>query len=62
MCPFDLADSTFLVEGFTKGLSPIELLTLRIWQLEKRPGNIARAARALKGARFKSKEEFKWKY
>jgi len=53
---------TFLVEGFTKGLSPTELLTLRIWQLERRPEDIAEAARALKGARFKSQEEFEWKY
>jgi transposase InsO family protein len=60
--PFDLADSTFLVEGFTKGLLPTELLTLRIRQLERRPEDIAEAARALKGARFKSKEEFEWKY
>ena len=34
--PFDLADATFLVDGFTSGLSSTDLLVLRMRQLERR--------------------------
>src|SRR6202051_3805885 len=60
--PFDLADVTFLVEGFKSGMSSIDLLALRMRQLERRQEDIDKAARALAKARFKSKEEFEWKY
>jgi hypothetical protein len=60
--PFDLADATFLVDGFMSGISSVELLVLRMRQLEKRPEDIARAVTALRNSRFKSKEEFEWKY
>ena len=60
--PCDLADTTFLVEGFRSGMSSIDLLVLRIRQLERRQEDISNAARALVKARFKSKEEFEWKY
>ena len=60
--PFDLADATFLVDGFTSGLSSTDLLVLRIRQLERRKEDIATAAKTLKNARFRSKEEFEWKY
>ena len=60
--PFDLADATFLVEGFRSGMSSVELLVLRMRQLERRQEDINAAAKALAKARFKSKEEFEWKY
>lgn len=60
--PFDLADCTFLVTGFTSGMSSADLLALRIRQLERRKEDLAVAAQALAKARFKSKEEFEWKY
>lgn len=62
MLPFDLADITFLVDGFSSGMSSEKLLALRIRQLERRPEDLATAALALKKARFRSKEEFEWKY
>jgi hypothetical protein len=60
--PFDLADATFLVDGFTSGMSSLELQILRMRQLERRPTDLAAAATALRKARFKSKEEIEWKY
>jgi hypothetical protein len=60
--PFDLADATFLVEGYTSGMSSTDLLVLRMRQLERRKEDIASAAKALREARFKSKEEFEWKF
>ncbi len=60
--PFDLADATFLVEGFRSGMSSVDLLVLRMRQLERRQEDISAAAKALAKARFKSKEEFEWKY
>ena len=60
--PLDLADTTFLVDGFKSGLSSTELLVLRIRQLERREEDIAAAAAALKKARFKSKEDYERKY
>jgi hypothetical protein len=60
--PFDLADTTFLVDGFTSGMSSTDLLVLRMRQLERRKEDLAQAAKALKKARFRSKEEYEWKY
>ena len=60
--PIDLADATFLVEGFRTGMSSVDLLTLRMRQLERRQEDIDAAAKALVKARFKSKEDFEWKY
>jgi transposase InsO family protein len=60
--PFDLADATFLVDGFTTGMSSEELLVLRMRQLERREEDLTKAAKALKEARFRSKEEFEWKF
>jgi hypothetical protein len=60
--PFDLADCTFLVSGFVSGMSSVDLLALRIRQLERRAEDLAAAAQALAKARFKSKEEFEWKF
>src|SRR6202000_1690194 len=42
--PFDLAEATFLVEGFRPGLTTTELLTLRIRQLGKHERDIQKAA------------------
>lgn len=56
--PFDLAEATFLVEGFTRNMSTTDLLTLRIRQLEKRPEDLARAAEAIKKSRFQAKERW----
>ena len=60
--PMDLADATFLVDGFLTGISSTELLVLRMKQLERREEDIEAAAKALRKARFKSKEEYEWKY
>ena len=60
--PFDLADATFLVDGFTAGMTSLDLMVLRMRQLERREEDLATAARALRKARFKSKEEYEWKY
>ena len=60
--PFDLADCTFLVSGFVSGMSSTDLLALRIRQLERRKEDLEAAAQALAKARFKSKEEFEWKF
>jgi len=34
--PYDLADATFLVDGFMTGMSSVDLLVLRMRQLERR--------------------------
>jgi len=60
--PFDLADATFLVEGFKTGMSSVDLLVLWMRQLERRQEDIDAAAKALAKSRFKSKEDFEWKY
>jgi hypothetical protein len=60
--PIDLADATFLVEGFKSGMSSIDLLVLRMRQLERRQEDLDAAAKSLAKARFKSKEDFEWKY
>lgn len=48
--PFDLADATFLVDGFKSGMSSANLLALRICQWERQEEDIAAAAKALKKA------------
>jgi hypothetical protein len=60
--PFDLAESTFLVDGFYSGMSTSELLALRIRQLQKHPEDIARAAETLRQSRFKSKLQFEKRF
>jgi transposase InsO family protein len=60
--PFDLAESTFMVDGFRSGMTSVELLTLRIRQLERRPEDLEQAAETLKKSRFKSKEQFERRY
>jgi hypothetical protein len=60
--PFDLTEATFLVEGFHENMSPIDFLTLRIRQIERRPEDLRQAAKTLKKARFKSKLQFEQKF
>ena len=48
LLPFDLTEATFLVEGFQKGLTKVELLQLRIRQLQKLPQDTKRASEILK--------------
>jgi hypothetical protein len=59
--PFDLSEATFMVDGFKPDMTTSDLLALRIQQLQKHPEDVDRAAKALKKARFTSKEQFeKW--
>src|SRR3984957_2910786 len=56
--PFDLTESTFLVQGFKTGMSSEELLALRIQQLEKHQDDIDQAADMIRRSRLQSKENF----
>jgi len=58
----DLAEATFLVEEFRRGLATSELLVLRARQLSKHPDDVKRAAETLKKARFSSKEVFEKRF
>ena len=60
--PLDLAEATFSVEGFRKGISTEDLLVLRARQLAKHPDDVRRAAETLKKARFNSKEQFEKRF
>ena len=60
--PFDLTEATFLVEGFQKGMSSEDLLSLRIRQLAKRDSDLEHAAEILRQSRLRSKEEFERRY
>lgn len=60
--PLDLAEATFMVEGFREGMSSADLLALRIRQLERHPEDIARAAKKLREARLRSKAQFERRY
>ena len=60
--PFDLTEATFMVEGFHANMDPVDFLTLRIRQLERRPEDLEHAAQTLRQARFKSKDQFERKF
>jgi transposase InsO family protein len=60
--PFDLTEASFMVNGFTSGMSSSDLLALRIQQLERHPSDIFQAALTLKKARFKSKAQFERRF
>ncbi|EKM48043.1 uncharacterized protein PHACADRAFT_109473 [Phanerochaete carnosa HHB-10118-sp] len=60
--PFDLAEASFMVDGFKSGMSSEELLTLRIRQLEKKPEDLAKASEVLQKHRFRSKDQFEQRY
>ncbi|KDR82302.1 hypothetical protein GALMADRAFT_33368, partial [Galerina marginata CBS 339.88] len=60
--PLDLAEATFMAEGFHPNMTTSELLALRMRQLSKHPDDVARAAQTLKKARFESKEQFEKRF
>lgn len=60
--PFDLTESTFMVQGFKSGMLTSDLLALRIQQLEKRPEDIAKASAAIIKMRLASKKQFEKRY
>lgn len=60
--PFDLTEATFLIDGFHDGMSPTDLMALRIRQLEKRDEDLEHAAECLAKARFKSKQQFERRF
>jgi len=62
LLPLDLAEATFLVEGFKSGMSTEDLLVMRARQLEKHPDDVERAAETLRKARFASKEYFERRF
>ena len=60
--PFDLVESTILVDAFTSNMTQSELLALRIRQLEKREEDIHDAAETLLRSRLHSKAQFEKRY
>jgi hypothetical protein len=62
LLPFDLSESTFMIDGYRSGLSTSELLSLRIRQLHRHPADLEKAAKTLKQARFRSKLQFEKRY
>lgn len=60
--PFDLTEATYLVPGFRHGLTTIELLALRVRQLEKKEEDVDRAAETIRKSRMRSKEVFEMRY
>jgi transposase InsO family protein len=60
--PFDLAEATFMINGFTSNMSSSDLLALRITQLERHPADILQAAQTLRDARFRSKAQFEKRF
>jgi integrase-like protein/reverse transcriptase-like protein len=60
--PFDLAEATYLVSGFTKNMTTADLLALRIKQLTKKESDVAKAAQTIARSRYRSKEEFERRY
>ena len=60
--PFDLWESTFLVEGFKDNLSQEELLSLRIRQIERRDEDMHKAMQTLRQSRLNSKRQFEKRF
>lgn len=60
--PFDLTDATFMIDGYTSGMSSSDLLALRIRQLERRPEDIRKASETLRNARLRSKAQFEKRF
>lgn len=60
--PFDLMEATWMIKGYRGGLSSVELLALRIWQLQKLPEDVNRAAQKLVSYRFNSKVQFEERF
>lgn len=51
-----------MIEGYYSGMSSIDLLALRIRQLEKRPEDMDRAADVLRKSRLTSKSQFEKRF
>ncbi len=62
LLPLDLAEATFMVEGFQSGMTTSELLGLRIRQLTRHPADLERAANMLKSARIQSRNQYLQRY
>ena len=62
MLPCDLAEATFMVKGFSRGMGEIDLLVARMRQLMKLPEDVQRAVTILRKSRLKSKEAFEQKF
>ena len=62
LLPFDLSEATFMIDGYRSGLSTSDLLSLRIQQLHRHPSDLEKAARTLKQARFRSKQQFEKRF
>ena len=60
--PCDLADATFMVTEFKKGMTDAELLAARIRQILQMPEDVQRARKNLHRSRCKSKAAFEAKY
>ena len=60
--PFDLWESTFLVEGFKDNLSQEELLALRIRQIERCDEDMHKAMQILRQLRLNSKRQFERRF
>ncbi len=58
LLPFDLAEATFMVEGFRSGMETSELLALRIRQVMRHPEDLEQAAAVLRESCFESHEQF----
>jgi len=62
LLPLDIAEATFLVEGFRSGISTEELLRLRARQIARHPEDVTQAAETLRKARFTSKKHFEVRF
>ncbi|PBK58158.1 hypothetical protein ARMSODRAFT_847579, partial [Armillaria solidipes] len=62
LLPLDLAEATFMVEGFRSGMTTSELLGLRTQQLSRHPADLERAANTLKAARIQSRSQYLQRY
>ncbi|KAI6146359.1 hypothetical protein BKA82DRAFT_125214 [Pisolithus tinctorius] len=60
--PFDLFESTYLIEGFYSGMTSQELLAFHICQLEKREEDINAAFTTLQKSHLHSKGQFEKRY
>ena len=60
--PMDLREATFMVQGFRSNMPHADLLALRIRQLQRKPEDLARAAKALRKTRLESKDHFERRF
>ena len=62
LLPFDLAEASFMIDNYQKGMSTVDLLEARIQQLQKKPEDIERAAATLKENRLRSKQQYEQRF